>query len=821
MRCSLTILAFVFCLLTASAQEFDISGTVRDSISGKVLEGVFVVIGENIAFSDETNSKGQFSIHSIRGNIQSISFLKQGYETRILSINPLSVPKNEDYLMRPLSIDLPAVEVREERKPMEMVPMPSVKGTGIYRGMKSEVIKLENITANLSTNNSRQVYNRIAGLNIWENDGAGIQLGIGARGLSPNRTSNFNVRQNLHDISADALGYPESYYTPALQGVERIELVRGAAGLQYGTQFGGLLNFQMKSPPPKDSTILVVDQNFSSFGLGDSINSPLASTSSFVSIGHGGKRTGVYAYYQYKQGQGWRERSDFDVHTAFATVQHQLSDDWEVSLDLTHMSYLAEQPGGLTDKEFDINPRLTKRFRNWFKVDWNIAALSFSYSPSSHLTLETKTFGLHAGRQALGHLGQIQRPDPMQARDLIDGAFDNVGNETRVLHRSKLKHGYLINSGGFRFYKGHNQTRQGQAAAGDEAAFDFDQSVVGSFSDYEFPNWNMAAFAQSLVPLTKRFSITPGLRYEYIDTQSDGSFRNIIRDGADNVLEDTLLFDQRSSVRDFVLLGIGGSYKWKEKEVYLNLVQNYRAINFTDIQVRNTSLAIDPDIQDERGYNADVGLRGKLSKHIQIDMSAFALIYNNRIGEYFTTDNLNRSLRYRSNVSDARTLGIESYIAWDISQIVFAEENDRLSFFVNTSYIDAQYIDSEIAAFDGKRVELVPEFMLRAGLDLKVKQFSCALQYSRVSSQFSDATNVGSNPDFPSTPNAVDGLIPAYQIMDISGNYVFKSLQFNLSCNNILNSAYFTRRASGYPGPGILPSDGRSLHLGVKWMMGL
>ena len=88
----------------------------------------------------------------------------------------------------------------------------------------------------------------VAGLNIYQNDDAGLQLNIGGRGLNPNRTSNFNVRQNGYDISADALGYPESYYTPPSESLEEIQIIRGAASLQYGTQFGGLINFKMKKP---------------------------------------------------------------------------------------------------------------------------------------------------------------------------------------------------------------------------------------------------------------------------------------------------------------------------------------------------------------------------------------------------------------------------------------------------------------------------------------------------------------------------------------------------------------------------------------------
>ena len=88
--------------------------------------------------------------------------------------------------------------------------------------------------ANLASNNARQVYSQIPGINIFQNDDAGLQLNIGGRGLNPNRSSNFNTRQNNYDISADALGYPESYYTPANEGLEEIQILRGAAS--YSTE---------------------------------------------------------------------------------------------------------------------------------------------------------------------------------------------------------------------------------------------------------------------------------------------------------------------------------------------------------------------------------------------------------------------------------------------------------------------------------------------------------------------------------------------------------------------------------------------------------
>ena len=147
------------------------------------------------------------------------------------------------------------IDVKAKRKTYSGIGrLRSVDGFGIYEAKKNELIVLDDFAANKANNNARQIFAKVPGLNIWESDCAGLQLDIAARGLGPSRTANFNTRQNGYDMSADALGYPESYYTPPMQAVERIEIVRGAASLQYGTQFGGMLNFKLKEAP-KDKKI--------------------------------------------------------------------------------------------------------------------------------------------------------------------------------------------------------------------------------------------------------------------------------------------------------------------------------------------------------------------------------------------------------------------------------------------------------------------------------------------------------------------------------------------------------------------------------------
>lgn len=72
------------------------------------------------------------------------------------------------------------------------------------------------------------------------------------------------------------------------------------------------------------------------------------------------------------------------------------------------------------------------------------------------------------------------------------------------------------------------------------------------------------------------------------------------------------------------------------------------------------------------------------------------------------------------------------------------------------------------------------------------------------------------------TPNAAatTGLIPAYQVQDLSASFKFlKNYNIKAGVNNLTDERYFTRRSGGYPGPGILPADGRVFYVsaGVKF----
>ena len=688
-----------------------------------------------------------------------------------------------------------------------------MEGTAIYAAKKNEVVVLEDVTANLAANVSRQIYAKVAGLNIWESDGAGIQLGIGGRGLSPNRNSNFNTRQNGYDISADALGYPESYYTPPVEAIERIEIVRGAASLQYGTQFGGMLNFRFKEGPRDKKIELHSRQTLGSFGLYNSFNS----------LGGTVGKIQYYGFYHHKRTDGWRPNSSLDQHTTYLSVAYRPSARFTIRPEYTYMQYLAQQPGGLTDAQFNTDPRQSNRERNWFRVNWNLLALNVDYKISEKTRINNRSFALIAGRDALGNLDRINLIDFGGNRDFLSDQFRNWGNETRLIHNYTLFNNPTVFLLGSRIYQGMTHRRQGDGNKGSGPDFYYLNPENLEGSDFDLPSSNFSLFAENIFNLSEKWSLTPGFRFESIHTETDGYYKSRVEDLAGNVLIDEKIEERKSNRRSFVFFGIGSSYKPNEQlELYANISQNYRAINFNDIRVNVGSLVVDPELKDETGFNADLGFRGNLTEVFNFDLSIFYLSYRDRIGSILKKEPnpqfnglVERVVRFRTNVADARISGLESFLELDLLRLTKVNiARTRLSVFGNFAFIRANYTNSEENGITDNEVELVPPINLKTGLSFQWRDISLSYQYAFVGEHFSDASNA------IRTPSAIEGLIPSYQVMDLSLSYRFKFLELEGGINNLSNSLYFTRRATGYPGPGIIPSDGRSFYLTLGFTFG-
>jgi Fe(3+) dicitrate transport protein len=666
-----------------------------------------------------------------------------------------------------------------------------VTGTAIYAGKKSEVIDLKNINANKATNQSRQIFNRVPGIHVWESDASGIQLGIAVRGLNPNRTSEFNSRQNGYDISADALGYPESYYTPQTEGVERIEVVRGAASLQYGSQFGGLLNYIMKRPPVKDVEI-TLRNTAGSFGL---INS-------FTSIGGSKNKFEYYAFFDHKQGDSWRRNAAFKINSGYAHMGYAFNEKFKITAEYTKMHYTTQQPGGLTDVQFNTDPRQSIRDRNWFEADWNIFSVMADYKISERTRINMRNFLFTGDRGSVGDLSTANKIDTLGRRDIQFDNYLNIGNETRVLHDYTIAGFNSTVLLGFRYYHGNTHRRQGFGSNGNDADFTFNNPNDLEGSDFKFPSTNTAVFAENIFRVDSQFSIIPGVRYEHISTASNGYYNQFGNKVQDN----------KSNGRSFVIFGLGLSYYTsRTTELYGNFSQGYRAINFNDLRIVNPSQKVDPNLKDARGYTADIGYRGRFKNILSFDVGVYYLRYNDRIGDIRTVDSIFNIYQYRTNVADARSMGAEAYASLDILKWLKPQSKLDINFFVSASYTDARYLQTKQGGINkNNKVELAPPVIVRIGAQAKYKWFSSSLQYSYTAEQFSDATNA------KTSPVGIIGIVPSYSLLDWNNRISYKKFAIDFGINNLLDERYFTRRATSYPGPGIITAEPRNMYVTLE-----
>ncbi|MDB5116630.1 MAG: hypothetical protein JWQ79_2122 [Mucilaginibacter sp.] len=802
----LACVLLLFISLRSSAQTFTISGNIKTA-SGERAASASVLL-KGTTYTAISDSLGNYQLKNIKPGVYLLQVSVVGYElsTRELDVNDnLSV----NVVLGKKTQQLQDVNVKGQKEnTFGITRLKAVEGTTINAGKKSEVIVMDDINANKATNNTRQIYSKVAGLNIWESDVAGLQLGIGGRGLNPNRVTNFNMRQNGYDISADALGYPESYYSPTAEMVDRIEILRGASSLQYGTQFGGLINYKLKEGPTDKPFELIANETAGSWNF----------LSTSASVGGTDGKLQYYAFFQHKQGDGWRPNSQFNANTGYTSLTYKATDKFSVTLQYTHEDYLAHQPGGLTDAEFASDPRQSIRARNWFKINWNLGAVLLDYQINDHLKFNSRFFGLIAGRYAVGNLDLINRIDVGGDRNLYKDKYTNFGNESRLLYTYKINDNPQNLLVGIRYYQGHTRREQGlgnNGSTGNPTDFNYgtSQTDVNAYTNYTFPNYNVALFVENIFRVTSKFSIIPGVRFENIVTKANGSYRVVNTDQAGNVIYNQLTYDVKDNSRRFVIGGIGLSYYQNEAmQFYGNISQNYRAINFNDIYSIVQAVRVDPNLKDETGYSADLGMRGNMSGIFNYDVSLFAIHYNNRIGTYEASDANFNTFRYRTNIAASRNFGLESFAELELLHFINGENKDtKLSVFSNLALINARYVSSQNPAFNNKKVELAPNVVFKTGLSYKDKRFTASYQVAYTSSQFTDATNA------VLTADAVDGLVPAYTVMDLSAGYkLSKTFSLLGTVNNIADVKYFSRRADSYPGPGIIPADGRGYYLTLQ-----
>ena len=661
--------------------------------------------------------------------------------------------------------------------------LPPVLGLQIYAGKKTSVLDLDEMPRVIN-NNYRQALAKAPGLFLSEETSPLVSIGY--RGLNPHRVQFSQVLRDGIPIHADQFGYPEAYYTPPLDTVDRIEFMRGGGSLMYGPQPGGALNY-VTHDPRLDREFSVRSQQL----LGsDSLYSTFNSVDGTVG------RLGYYAFFNHRQADGFRNaNSDQALYNGSVKLVLDAKTDsrWILGFD----GYAEEhgEPGGLTFAsganavQYQVDRDAVSRPVDRFHMERYFGSLAWEKDFGEATMLTVTGWGGYylrgSRRQTGGGFGILATGN---ANNIELQEFYTQGIEARVRHDWAWGENINTLAGGAQFYHTASPRvdERGASAAATSGAVirDSDRQVIYAPVFVE----NRFVFGD--------FSFVPGLRLENI---WQGVRENV---NVDKTNQGTPLGDV--SGHDFVpLLGAGMEYQLPHQLTpYVNFSQAYRPKIYTESVPTSGGAVANTDLDPGRSWQVDVGIRGQPLPYLYWDASLFWMDFEDQIGTVGSTV---------QNVGETRHRGAELALEFDLLGWMGAmrggtgeAEFHQLSLYGNAMLLDAEIRSGSNAALIGNAPAHAPERLIRAGGIYRMKdRGKVAFTGTFVSDHWANDNN------------AANFRVPAYMVWDLTVEWrVYRDTVSVLGgVNNVFDEDYYSRIRPD----GIDPAYGRNFYAGLSF----
>jgi Fe(3+) dicitrate transport protein len=594
----------------------------------------------------QTDAAGRFALESVPSGRYILTIAATGYRTarRELDLRAGEAAELAEVLSAGVSV-LADVRVSAAAVPDVVRPAPERLGTLITTGARSEIVTLSGSDVNFAEKVPRQIFARVPGLLVYDMDGAGNQTNVSTRGLDPHRSWEFNVRQDGVVINSDLYGYPASHYSPPMEAMEEVQLVRGTAALQYGSQFGGLLSYVTRAPDTTRRLRASGSATAGAFGL---VNL----------IGAAGGRVGRVDYQAYAAGRstdGYRDGAESEYNAQYVGATWHATRTVRVRAQAGRSWYRHRLPGPLTDAMFHADPRRATRTRNWFSPAIVVPALRLEWTPTESTRGSLQWSGLFGDRSSVLFVGLATTPDvPDPATGVFATRAVDIDNFNSRTVEARLTHGHSVAgraatlaAGLTLAFNDMRRRQQGPGSRGDG----WDLTVTGPFGrDLRYRSRGGGVYAEELLRLTSRWTVVPGMRVEFGSTRMFGQLAYY--DPADT---------PRRVRHDFPLFGVRSTYALAGgAEVYGGWSEAYRPMLLKDLLPENRLERTDPAMRDARGWSGDVGVRGG-SGRVTYDIGGFVMRYGDRIGGLLRDDGAGEYL-FKTNLGATRTVGIEALI---------------------------------------------------------------------------------------------------------------------------------------------------------------
>lgn len=663
--------------------------------------------------------------------------------------------------------------------PVEYPALPPVEGTRINAGKKTSFVKPEEFPT-FAGNDYREVMATTPGIIVSEEPQSPI-INFGYRGLNSQRSEFTQVLKDGVTIKNEQFGFPESHYTPILDAVERIEVIRTGAALQFGSQPGGAINFVMKNPRQASPFHFTTRNVFGSYGYYRNYTEVDGTIGSL----------GYYFYYDHRQQDGFREaNSDYDLNAGSARLVWDVTNDSRFVLTLDAYDEEHGEPGGLRRREaenppnsvfVEDDPTASTRFFDRFRLERYYATLEYQKFFSDRTQLDIKAFGGYltrwSKRQRGGGFGTLPS-GPDASTDSIQLRSDYTeGLDARVRQDYDLFNDVSTFAGGIYFYHGLQDRRDERGSTPDAEHGDLRNLNTGV-------TWNGAIFAENRFHFG-RLSIVPGMRLEFLNqsldeqvnvaktgdgeplaSESDFNFVPLFGLGLDYVLIEgkplvvppVPVEDSKGPESKKVVTPVVGPVGPPRVELYGTISQAYRPITYSELVPTGASSVVSGNLKEGEALQFEYGVRGKPFPYLNFDIGGFYFTFDDQVGEIILPDGFTST----SNVGDARYIGFEAATELDILALINGAAPSpygNLKLYGNVTLLDAEFTSGPNI---GNTPAYAPDYQVKTGVIYGYKEtLKVALLGTLVGDEFGD------------DGDSFEGFIPAYNVWDLTAEFKF------------------------------------------------
>jgi len=651
-----------------------------------------------------------------------------------------------------------------------------IPGSAIF--INSETLELQRaFTGN-------EVLRRVAGLNISDEEGLGLRLNVGVRGLDPDRSRSVLIMEDGIPVSLSPYGEPELYYTPSMDRMTGVEVLKGSGSIMYGPQtIGGVINYITADPIKDARSYLNLSGGNGGFAKAQ------------VGYGASNENMGFMIEYLHKQADKI-VRTGFNTHDLTAKLKINLNEKSNITAkigvydEVSNSTYLA-----LTQTMFDRGEYFTVMTPNDnLDVRRYSASLTHNYIVADNLLWNTSVFGYTTTRNwrrqdfsrsesASNQTGQVWG-DPTVPGGAVfmrnstgsrNRQFEVLGVQSSIYNETEIA--------GIK-----NEIDFGVRAVYERA---FEQRVNGTFAkaksgtlveDEIRTGYGISAFFQDRINLTEDLILTPGIRYEHFLYE-----RDILRRAS----KDTSIISDNGL--GAIIPGVGINYNiGTQSTVFAGMHRGFAPPRTKDAI---TSAGVALDLDAELSWNYELGVRSTLTDWLFIEVTGFYLDFTNQIIPVSeSSGGLGTGV---INGGETQHIGVETAFEVDFARLLTIDMPIRLN--INATLNNATFsadrfrtVGEERVNINGNQLPYAPQTIINAMLDMEpIKNLSLFFGLTMVGEQYGDVLNT-----VAASPSGEIGLIDSYMILDATVRYRFEDYGFALftSIKNITDERYIASR---------------------------